>query len=1021
MRSNASGPVPLNPERVLTNPAGKREELVPPPGFLYNPSAIPRVESKSDQRSVRPVPPTAASPAEWCEMPTDATTEQLGSAIRESGLYTPDQLKAAEAALSGGAQSAADKLLELRVLTNYQYRKIRAGRANDLLFGPYLILDKIGEGGMGKVYRAVQQRVGRLVALKTIRPHLMANKTVLKRYKREAQAAAALNHPNIVTLYDADEIEGRYFLSMEYVDGIDLSRMVKEFGKPPFRGLDSFQEVCEYVRQTALGLQHAHEHGLVHRDIKPGNLLVFGERALPDTGGKATVKILDMGLVRSIFDGDDVSRTELTRDGTVVGTPDYMAPEQAKNSSTVDPRADLYALGCTLYYMFRGQPPFPDGSPIDKLLRHQLDPPPDIRQVRPDLPPGVVHVIERLLQKRPEDRIQTAAEVAHLLTPFSSTANVMYAPAARAVPAATSAQTVPFAADPNTPSHPDQPAVGLAGRPSAATLAPSQTAAHNVAGFAPTMTLPPNAPAPVQARAVRGLGSNPAMRPVSSNSGSHTPLPVPVSAPIVVPELRSTAAASELPAFGDSQRLDGELIRVANRERKKKKSTELHTKPESKLPIAWIVAGVAVFGCILIAVAAVLLARGDGEKTQNSAPATTPSTETKPPAVSVSYPHLPAGSLLLPPDTKAALTIFPKAFLARYGIKTPRDAKNPAALENLADYTGFDARICDRITIAFPSRQPPIALRPNSGPETFDYYRQPFIVIGEGPFLTENWVRDLDKIKSLNKPPYGAAQSLLVAPAPLANGTPHRPGYARFVVGVLGTQAFALSTQSHHWMMFSNITEQLKKTKFPDPKNAPIASALPNPADKNLPYAKFVAGPDWPLVEHEQHKKLSDYNITLLTITLRPGVQPSDLEVVLTLHGEREKFMSFLAEYGKALLDNHDEVRPLLEALKKGEHSSSRNGGEDVLKITAKWSWPDLSKAIDELGVEGIREEIRNPAPIRPTKEGPNPFIPGKIVPEPTPKKTGGEEARPRKTGGFGETFQRLFGREKTGGTKSKG
>lgn len=349
---------------------------------------------------------------------------QLVTAIRECGLYKPEQCSAADRVASAAADAAscAEEFYQIGVLTKYQYQKTRAGRADDLLFGPYLILERIGEGGMGKVYRAVERNVGRVVAIKMVRPQLLTNRMVISRYKREAKAAAKLDHPNIVSLFDADDFNGRYFLAMEYVDGIDLSKMVKQFGNPPNIGLSDYHEAAEYIRQASLGLQHAHEHGLVHRDVKPSNLLVFGERPLVGTAGKATVKILDMGLVRSILESEDVSRTELTRDGTVVGTPDYMAPEQAKNSSTVDHRADLYSLGCSLYFLLRGQAVFPEGSPIDKLIRHQLDPAPDIRKVRPDLPDGLAAVIDKLLKKRPEDRYQTASEVALALAPFTASA-----------------------------------------------------------------------------------------------------------------------------------------------------------------------------------------------------------------------------------------------------------------------------------------------------------------------------------------------------------------------------------------------------------------------------------------------------------------------------------------------------------------------------------------------------------------------------------------------------------------------
>src|SRR5262249_47558127 len=190
------------------------------------------------------------------------------------------------------------------------------------------------------VYKAIQLNLNRTVALKIVRAALLKSRTALRRFKREVVAAAKLNHPNIVKVFDADEVGDRHFLAMEYIQGCDLSRLVKDRGPLPVA------TACSYIRQAALGLQHANDHGMVHRDIKPSNLLV----AAGDNGrftSRNVVKILDMGLARSQADdpgGDELS-TELTRTGTVVGTPDFMSPEQAKNSSQVDHRSDLYSLG----------------------------------------------------------------------------------------------------------------------------------------------------------------------------------------------------------------------------------------------------------------------------------------------------------------------------------------------------------------------------------------------------------------------------------------------------------------------------------------------------------------------------------------------------------------------------------------------------------------------------------------------------------------------------------------------------
>jgi eukaryotic-like serine/threonine-protein kinase len=342
--------------------------------------------------------------------------QQLFQALRESGLLSPEQVTVLDG-LSAEAlkdvPNLARKLRDDKILSGYQYQKFRRSRFSDLIIGQYLILDKIGEGGMGKVYKAAQCRTGRIVALKVVRQQLLTQRSVLRRYEREVAASAKLHHPNIVALLDADEDRGRHYLAMEYVFGSDLARLVKECGPLPY------PEAAEYICQAAMGLQHAHEQNFVHRDIKPSNLLVSGERALPETAGIAAVRILDMGLIRSMLEEDSDGQSELTRDGTVVGTPDYMSPEQAKNSSTVDGRADLYSLGCTLFFLLTGKPPFPDGSPIDKLLRHQLDPPPDLRLQRPDLPPEMLAVLSKMLAKDPKDRQQRASDVVKALYPFT--------------------------------------------------------------------------------------------------------------------------------------------------------------------------------------------------------------------------------------------------------------------------------------------------------------------------------------------------------------------------------------------------------------------------------------------------------------------------------------------------------------------------------------------------------------------------------------------------------------------------
>ncbi len=385
------------------------------------------------------------------------SAESLIQALRASGLFNSEQLLVVIADLTplkGDIQTLLRHLVQKKRITVYQLRKVIHGKAAELFLGPYVISDKLGEGGMGKVYRAKQVRLNREVALKIVRPSLIANPIVRKRYDREVETASALHHPNIVGVYDAGEIDGKYYLAMEFVDGIDLSRLMRNY-----RPLE-VAEACEYARQAALGLQYAHDQGFVHRDIKPSNIVVAGERHLPQATEPAVVKILDMGLVRTIGFDDGGGGGDLTRAGTVVGTPDYMAPEQAKNSSSVDRRADLYSLGCTLYFLLSGQPPFPSGTPIEKLIKHQIEAPTPLQALRPSVPASVAEVIARLLAKKPDQRLQSAIEVAEILAPLAR-----YPDGARPVaihhrkekPGSSIGETLPASGRSTVPPTPDSP------------------------------------------------------------------------------------------------------------------------------------------------------------------------------------------------------------------------------------------------------------------------------------------------------------------------------------------------------------------------------------------------------------------------------------------------------------------------------------------------------------------------------------------------------------------------------------
>jgi WD40 repeat protein/serine/threonine protein kinase len=296
-------------------------------------------------------------------------------------------------------------------LTRFQLNTVAAGRAKDLVVGPYVLLDKLGEGGMGMVYKARHQHMQRVVALKVIRKEKLANPESVKRFYQEVQLAGQLSHPNIVLAYDAAPAGNTHYFAMEYVEGVDLARLVKEQGRLPL------PQACDYVRQAALGLQHAHEKGLIHRDIKPHNLLVSRAPAAPD-GAPAprgdVVKLLDMGLARLQGAGD----TGMTKIGAVIGTPDYLAPEQAMNSKAADIRADLYSLGCTLYYLLTGKPPFVGGELTELLLKHQMEKPPTLAEQGVQAPREVQAILDKLMAKHPDDRYQTPAELVEALTPF---------------------------------------------------------------------------------------------------------------------------------------------------------------------------------------------------------------------------------------------------------------------------------------------------------------------------------------------------------------------------------------------------------------------------------------------------------------------------------------------------------------------------------------------------------------------------------------------------------------------------
>ena len=334
---------------------------------------------------------------------------EVVEALQGTSLLDETQLRELQTKISHqfpDAVEASKEMIRRKWLTMYQAKMILVGRVKNLFLDKYVLLDLLGEGGMGQVYKARHQRLDRVDALKVIRPIHVQSADALRRFLREARAAAHVSHPNIVAIYDAGEDNGTHYLAMEFVPGADLSGLVRKNG--PF----SWEAACEYLRQAAVGLQHAQHRGMVHRDIKPANLLLTADRS--------TIKILDMGLARlHELDGRQQSINELTQTGVVMGTPDYMAPEQAIDSRLVDARADIYSLGCTLYFLLSGQPPFPQGSLTQKLIWHQQRAPEPLSKHNVTIPPTLALVLERMMAKKAEDRYQTAGEVAQALSGFA--------------------------------------------------------------------------------------------------------------------------------------------------------------------------------------------------------------------------------------------------------------------------------------------------------------------------------------------------------------------------------------------------------------------------------------------------------------------------------------------------------------------------------------------------------------------------------------------------------------------------
>jgi serine/threonine protein kinase len=378
-------------------------------------------------------------------MPAPATVDEFIDLIRKSGVVDESRLSAYVKQLQSNSDipSEMSKFAGLFVrdglLTFFQAEQFLLGKWKRFTIGKYKVLERLGSGGMGQVFLCEHKLMRRKVAVKVLPTAKAEDPSSLERFYREARAVAALDHPNIVRAYDIDQDDNLHFLVMEYVDGASLQEIIKKFGHM------DVTRACHYMYWSAIGLEHAHQAGLIHRDIKPGNILI-------DRQG--IVKILDMGLARFFNDDEDLLTKKY--DENVLGTADYLAPEQALDSHGVDGRADIYSLGATFYFLLTGTQPFVEGTVAQKLIWHQTRNPRSIRELRPEVPEGVVAVVEKMMAKDRAQRYQTPRELAEALEPWVQTS--IEAPPEREMPTLSAAAQAIGGSSTAVPIRPTPPA-----------------------------------------------------------------------------------------------------------------------------------------------------------------------------------------------------------------------------------------------------------------------------------------------------------------------------------------------------------------------------------------------------------------------------------------------------------------------------------------------------------------------------------------------------------------------------------
>ncbi|HEY2910321.1 MAG TPA: serine/threonine-protein kinase [Gemmataceae bacterium] len=494
-------------------------------------------------------------------MSIPSSVEELIQLIRKSGMIDETKLSSYlqrrefARGLPADAREFADDMVRDGILTYFQAEQFLLGKWRGFTIGKYKLLERVGVGGMGQVFLCEHMFMKRRVAIKVLPPAKAEQPAALGRFYREARAAGGLSHPNIVRTHDIDQDGNLHFIVMDYVDGANLLDVVKKFGPM------NLERAVSYTRQAAFGLDYAFRSGIIHRDVKPGNVLI---------DRKGIARILDLGLARFYKDHSD-QLTMKYDDKIVLGTADYVAPEQVANSHSVDIRADIYGLGATFYFLLAGHPPFPIGTVSQKLLWHRTKEPTPLQQIRPDLPDGIVQIVHRMMAKDAKARFQTPAQVMTELDAWLSQA---------------------------TPLPPDEemPQLSLAATEGAEEVPESGPGEELLAGVAVGSGTVRNAP-----RSPAGLATpRPAPSPFAAPTISpwSSPAPSPLTAPVRTPQTAiDTAAVAEQTPSGARAGLAVASNPFAG--------GDLHEPGKAKTP--WPVIAAAVGGAIVagLAVAAI--------------------------------------------------------------------------------------------------------------------------------------------------------------------------------------------------------------------------------------------------------------------------------------------------------------------------------------------------------------------------------------------------------------------------------